>query len=130
VEQFITTDAGTASITVRDSSLVGTNSNKGVLFNTYTVSYQPLTAGAPALSSRVHGQSVPIFLGTSDTASAEIPVLLVELDTTKVEFRNKNPLGTVYSYRVTTTFRGVRTDTNQAASVSASTTIEIGEFCE
>lgn len=130
IEQRISSDLGSASITVRDTSLVTTNTNKGVLFNSYTVSYQGISGGAPALASRVQGESVPIFLGNADTASAEVSVVLVELDTTKAEFRRKNPTRNVYTYRVTTTFRGVRTDTNQAVTVSASTPIEFGDFCE
>ncbi|MCZ7600470.1 MAG: hypothetical protein M5U09_25845 [Gammaproteobacteria bacterium] len=91
IEQRISSDLGTASITVRDTSLVTTNANKGVLFNSYTVSYRGISGGAPALANRVQGESVPIFLGNADTASAEVPVVLVELDTTKAEFRLKNP---------------------------------------
>src|SRR5690606_96387 len=97
IEQRISSDHGTASITVRDTSLVTTNANKGVLFNSYTVSYQGISGGAPALANRVQGESVPIFLGNADTASAEVPVVLVELDTTKAEFRLKNPARNVYT---------------------------------
>ncbi len=128
-EQRINTDFGDANIIIRDTSLVSTNQNKGVVFNTYTVSFSPVSPGAPALTTRSHGQSIPIFLGTASEASADTQVVLVELDTTKAEFRAKNPSGAVFTYNIVVTFRGSRIDTGAAVSVTARTTMEIGEFC-
>ncbi len=130
IEQRISTDTGTITVTVRDTSIVTTTANKGIVFSSYTVSFSPVSAGAPALASRTHGQSIPVILGTSDEASAEAEVILVELDTTKAEFRAKNPTGVTYTYSVTVTLRGSRIDTGQSVSVSARAPIEIGDFCD
>ncbi len=130
VDQMISSDLGTITITVNDTSTVTTSNDKGIDFTSYTVSYRPVTAGAPALSSRSHGQSLPVFLGTAKTATATASVILVELDTTKPEFAVKNTTGAIFTYNLTVTYSGRRTDTGEAVRVSATVPIELGNFCE
>ncbi|GJL80834.1 MAG: hypothetical protein DHS20C01_04680 [marine bacterium B5-7] len=130
IDQFVTSDIGSVTITIRDNSLVATTSNKGVVFTSYTVSYTPITPGGPALASRRQSESIPVVLGDDDEASATAPVVLVELDTTKPEFNARNPAGKVYTYNITVTFRGSRIDTGAPVAVSGSTSMELGDFCE
>ena len=130
IDQFVTTDLGTMTITVRDTSIVATSNNKGVNFQTYSVSFRPVSAGAPALATRSFSKSFSIILGGSDEASAQTSVVLVELDTTKPEFNAKNTTGGVFTYSVSVTYRGSRIDTGEAVSVTASTNIELGDFCD
>lgn len=131
LDQFVTSSLGTATITIRDNSLVATGNNKGAIFTSYTVSFKPVSAGAPALASRSHGTNLPIILSGAEEATGEAGVVLVELDTTIPEFNAKNATGAVFTYSVTVTFRGTRTDTGQTVTVSATTTMELGNFaCE
>ncbi len=130
IDQRLSSDLGTITITVNDTSTVTTSNDKGIDFTSYTVSYRPVTAGAPALSSRSHGQSLPVFLGTAKTATASASVIVVELDTTKPEFAVKNTTGAIFTYNLTVTYSGRRTDTGEAVRVSATVPIELGDFCE
>ncbi len=129
VEQRLTTDNGTISVTVRDTAIVSTSANKGIVFTSYTVAFTPVTPGAPALATRTHGQSIPVILGTAAEASAEAQVILVELDTTKPEFASKNTTGRTFTYNIAVTLRGSRIDTGEAVTVTARTSMELGNFC-
>ncbi|KAA3627492.1 MAG: hypothetical protein DWQ08_07690, partial [Proteobacteria bacterium] len=111
LDQLVSTAVGTANVTVRDNSIIATGNNKGVIFTSYTISFKPVSGGAPALQSRAHGTNLPIILAGAEEATGDIGVVLIELDTTIPEFNAKNPAGNVYTYTVTITLRGSRTDT-------------------
>lgn len=130
VDQFLTSDVGSMTITIRDNSLVSTGTEKGVLFTSYTVSFKPVTAGAPVLASRTQGQNLSVLLRGGDETSGTVSVVLVELDTTKPEFRAKNPQNRVFTYNISVTFRGSRVDTGEVVTVTATTPMELGDFCD
>ncbi len=132
VDNIVTSDLGTMSITIRDTSEVPIARGKGVIFTSYTVSYTPSTQGAPPLTQRSHSQSLPILIddeSSGDDVTEEASVIIAELDTTKPEFNARNTGNRIFTYTVTVTFRGRRTDTDQAVSVAASASIEMGDFC-
>jgi hypothetical protein len=130
IEQRLTSDNGSVTITIRDNSLVSTGTEKGVLFTSYTVNFNPVSAGAPALSSRTQGQNLAVLLGDGKEADGTVSVVLVELDTTKPEFRAKNTTGSVFTYSISVVFRGTRVDTGEIVSVTATAPMELGDFCD
>jgi len=133
-ESPITTDTGTMTITVEDTSVVSTSSNKAVHLTDYTVSFQRKSSGSPTLTARDYSNSATMFLGDGGNATLALDVIIADLAGTKAEFRDqaRDQYGFVYgvdSYVVTVTYRGRRGDTGEAVSVSATAHIEFGNFC-
>ncbi len=125
LEDGLTTKLGTFSITLNDIvDLTGGLFPVGVTLERYTVSYVAQgDAGAPALASRTHTQTVTLLVvGTT----VDVSVILMDLGFTIPEFASKTS-GAVSSYRVTVTWTG-RTLSGDSVTLSASTFIEIGNF--
>ena len=128
-DQFVTTSSGTFSVTINDTSAIPTNSDRGVLFTDYTVSWAGISPGAPFLSSRTFSTTFSVLLNGTSNATGSAAIIIADIDSTKPEFTSLNPAGFAFTYSVVVTYRGSRIDTGEAVSVSASTTVELANFC-
>ena len=128
-DSFISTDTGTFDVTITDTSLLPTNSDRGILFTSYIVSWSGVSAGAPALSPRTHSQTLSVNLAGGSSATGSVEIIVADIEATKPQFIARNPTGVPFTYNLTVTYRGVRIDTGEAVSVGATTTVEMANFC-
>ncbi len=123
-EPGLTSVAGTFTVTrenITDST--GGLFPGGIVLNAYVVSYNPVDQGPPALPDVVFNQTQAL---TGDTLTADIPVILADLDQT-INTHGSNSGSSANSYRVHVNYKGEDISGN-LFSIEASTVLEFGNF--